>query len=315
MSNSSLIQVPPPLQPGDLLQVIAPSGCLRETTPSGRNEVEAFQRGVEIWRGRGYRVEVAPGCDRTWGYLAGTDAERREQLARAWYDPQVRGILCARGGYGVSRLLEDWSWPNIEIPKWTIGFSDITALLWSLHARGIASVHGPVLTSLPTEPEWSVEHLFDLVEGRPLKALHGEGWGGGSVRGTLLPGNLAVATGMLGTAVQHSFEGVILAFEDVGEAPYRLDRMLTQWRMVGAFEGVRGIALGRFSSCEVSRGIPSLTVSEVLRDRLGDLGIPVVSDLPFGHEGVNAALPVGVAVALDGDRGILSFESTADSTP
>jgi muramoyltetrapeptide carboxypeptidase len=100
---------------------------------------------------------------------------------------------------------------------------------------------------------------------------------------------------------------MILALEDVTEAPYRIDRMLTQWRMSGAFKGVRGIALGRFSRCEPPKDIPSWTVDEVLRDRLSDLGIPIVSDLPFGHEGANAALPVGQVVELDAEQGTLSW--------
>jgi muramoyltetrapeptide carboxypeptidase len=101
--------------------------------------------------------------------------------------------------------------------------------------------------------------------------------------------------------------GVILAFEDVTEAPYRIDRMLTQWRMSGALSKVRGIALGSFSRCEPPPNVPSFTVEEVLRDRLGDLGIPIVSNLPFGHEAPNAALPVGVLTTLDADQGILSL--------
>jgi muramoyltetrapeptide carboxypeptidase len=99
--------------------------------------------------------------------------------------------------------------------------------------------------------------------------------------------------------------GAILAFEDVTEAPYRLDRLLTHWRMMGQLAKVGGIALGRFSRCEPSPGGPSFSVAEVLRDRLGDLGIPVVSDLPFGHDGDNAALPVGAIAHLDGDTGSL----------
>jgi muramoyltetrapeptide carboxypeptidase len=101
--------------------------------------------------------------------------------------------------------------------------------------------------------------------------------------------------------------GVILAFEDVTEAPYRIDRMLTQWRMSGALSKVRGIALGSFSRCEAPPNVPSFSVEEVLGDRLGDLGIPVVSDLPFGHDGPNAALPVGVKVTLDAEQGILDI--------
>ncbi|MEH1935955.1 MAG: LD-carboxypeptidase [Nostoc sp.] len=290
----------PPLKPGDLLRIIAPSGALRE--------FEALGRSVEIWRSRGYRVEISPQIDDKWGYLAGTDETRRQQLAAAWQDPDCRGILCARGGFGSTRILEDWNWQqNSALPKWLIGFSDITALLWNLYTAGISGVHAPVLMTLMDEPDWSVERLFDWVEGRPLAPLKGCGWGGGVVNGTLLPGNLTVATHLLGTPILPHLDGVILALEDVTEAPYRIDRMLTQWRLSGALSKVCGIALGGFTRCEAPPTVPSFSVEEVLRDRLGDLGIPVVSNLPFGHDSPNAALPVGVEATLDGDAGILAI--------
>ncbi|UBF24133.1 LD-carboxypeptidase [Kovacikia minuta CCNUW1] len=289
---------PPPLQPGDLLQVIAPSGTLRE--------LEAFQQGVEIWRSRGYQIELAPGFDDRWGYLAGTDPDRRQQLMTALKDPACRGILCARGGYGGARLLEEWSWLPTK-PRWLIGFSDITSLLLSLSQQGISGVHGPLLTTLAAEPDWSIQRLFDWVEGRPLAPLKGEGWGGGQTSGILLPVNLTVATHLLGTPIQPNFSNVVLALEDVSEAPYRIDRMLTQWRLCGFLKQIKGIALGRFSQCNPPANVPSFTVEEVLRDRLSDLNIPIISHLPFGHDGPNAALPVGVRVEIDGDRGILSF--------
>lgn len=296
--------IPSPLKPGDLLQVIAPSGALRE--------FEVFQQGLEIWRSRGYQIQINPQIDAQWGYLAGKDESRCHQLAEAWKDPKCRGILCARGGYGSTRILENWTWTlsesfPIDNPKWLIGFSDITALLWSLHNQGISSVHAPLLITLAAEPDWSQQRLFDWVEGRPLAPLKGCGWGGGIARGILLPANLTVATHLLGTPLQPDLNGVILAFEDVTEAPYRVDRMLTQWRMSGAFNKVRGIALGSFSRCEAPPNIPSFSIDEVLRDRLGNLGIPIVSDLPFGHDGCNAALPVGVEVTLDGVQGILEI--------
>ncbi len=393
------INQPSPLQPGDLLRVIAPSGTLRE--------VDAFHQGVEIWRRRGYRVELPANWDASNGYLAGTDNQRRQQLASAWYDPDCRGIICIRGGYGSARLLEDWTWtspvispqvvgagltdnatpetdnltkpalledtagelekpnppapfpareggaskplpvagrglgrgqtpqlmtssileeqgrsgaqvnqidqrslePKSPIPKWLIGFSDITCLLWSLAGVGIGSVHGPVLTTLASEPEWSLNRLFDCVEGRPLSPLTGKGWGGGKVKGWLLPGNLTVATHVLGTPILPPLDGAILALEDVTEAPYRIDRLLTQWRMSGMLQKVKGIALGRFSRCYPPQNIPSWTVEEVLRDRLIDLDIPIVSELPFGHDGVNAALPVGREVELDGAQGTLCWKN------
>lgn len=306
IQHTNNLLIPQPLQPGDLLRVIAPSGALRE--------FEALQRGVEIWRSRGYRVEVIPEIEDRWGYLAGNDQNRRNHLAAAWQDPECHGILCARGGFGTTRILEEWTWmlqnqetSNAPDPKWLIGFSDITALLWSLYKAGICGIHAPVMTTLAEEPTWSIQRLFDLVEGKSLQPLKGKGWGGGIVSGKLLPANLTVATHLLGTPMQPELDGVILAIEDVQEAPYRIDRMLTQWRMSGALSKIAGVATGSFTRCEAPKNVPSFSVSEVLRDRLGDLGIPVVSDLPFGHQAPNAALPVGVMATLDASEGVLSF--------
>ncbi|HIK44729.1 MAG TPA: LD-carboxypeptidase, partial [Leptolyngbyaceae cyanobacterium M65_K2018_010] len=239
--------------------------------------------------------------------LAGPDPDRRRQLATAMADPACRGILCARGGYGGSRLLEAWAWPEAMTPKWLIGFSDITSLLWSLARRGIAGVHGPLLTTLASEPPWCQQRLQALVMGQPLPPLQGQGWGGGRATGRLLPANLTVATHLLGTAHEPDLTGVILALEDVTEAPYRIDRLLTHWRMMGKLAQVKAIALGRFSRCAPPPEGPSFTVEAVLRDRLGDLGIPIVADLPFGHDGPNAALPVGVIAHLDGEAGTLTI--------
>lgn len=289
--------MPAPLKPGDLLKVIAPSGALRE--------FEAFEKGIEIWRSRGYKIEVSNSISNRAGYLAGKDSDRINQLSEAWNDLECKGVLCARGGYGSARILENWQWGDRH--KWLIGFSDITCLLWSLYGHGKSGIHGAVLTTLAAEPDWSIERLFDLIEGRPVAPLQGTGWGGGIATGILLPANLTVATHLLGTPIQPNLDGVILALEDVTEAPYRIDRLLTQWRLSGVFTKIRGIALGRFSRCEAPANIPSMTIEEVLRDRLCDLNIPIVSNLPFGHDGCNAALPIGAIAQLDAEQGLLSL--------
>jgi muramoyltetrapeptide carboxypeptidase len=292
------------LKPGDLVQVISPSGCLRE--------LDAFHKGVEIWRSHGYQVELTPDYDKQWGYLAGTDESRFSQLVAAINNENCRGILCSRGGYGATRILENWQTLNnfsLSTPKWLIGFSDLTALLWTFKKMGFLCVHGPLLNTLSAEPEWSIQRLFDLVEGRPLEPLTGNGWGGGQAKGYLMPVNLTVAGHLLGTKYQPDLGGTILALEDVNEAPYRIDRMLTQWRMAGLLDQVKGIALGRFSQCSPgAMNHTEFTVEEVLRDRLADLNIPIVSEFPFGHDSPNAALPVGIEADLDGDEGILEIK-------
>lgn len=309
MSSLFACDVPPCLVPGDLLWAIAPSGPLRET--------KAFEAGLAIWHDRGYQVQLMEGYDERWGYLAGDDDKRRSQLITALNDDDCRGILCVRGGYGGTRLLENWQWPA-NSKKWLIGFSDITSLLWGLNRHGVSGLHGPVLTTLAAEPDWSVVRLFKWIEQHQIESLFGLGWSqisancSGTARGRLLPGNLCVATHLLGTAAEPDLTGVILAFEDVGEAPYRLDRMLTQWRSMGKLSQVKGIALGRFSGWpaagEQVEVETTLSVAEVMRDRLGDLNIPIVSDLPFGHDGANAVLPVGLPVMLNADTGELSWD-------
>ncbi len=290
---------PPFLQPGDTIIGISPSGAIKD--------IAAVENAIEIMRSQGYNVELNEHWNAQYGYLAGNDEQRREALLQALTNPNYKAIIAVRGGYGAARLLEEKDWETIfrNYPKWLIGFSDITSLLWKLARVKVSTIHGPVLTTLAKEPDWSLQRFFSYLQGEPLSPLQGQGWGNGQAEGWLLPANLTVATHILGTPLQPLLNDVILALEDVGEASYSIDRMLTQWRLMGAFCGVRGIILGRFSGSHESRN--SWTTEEVLRDRLGDLNIPIVSELPFGHDGVNAILPVGMTVRLDSDQGSLEF--------
>jgi muramoyltetrapeptide carboxypeptidase len=299
------LAIPPYLVPGQKVRVVATSGEVREW--------ERLQKGVQIWRDRGYEVYLPDDLGESWGYLAGSDRHRRNQFQEAWNDPDCVAILCARGGYGSARLLEGFDWQALNPqPKWSIGFSDITALLWGLAThKQIMGLHGPVLTTLATEPDWSIQQLFDLLEGKLTRVtLTGSGLGEvkSAVEGILLPGNLNVATHMIGTPLCPDLDGVILAFEDVAEPPYKVDRMLTQWRWSGNLHKVKGIALGRFSQSEPPKDRPSLSMSEVWCDRLADLEIALVAELSFGHDGANAPLPIGAIAQLDPEAGTLTYD-------
>jgi muramoyltetrapeptide carboxypeptidase len=192
-------------------------------------------------------------------------------------------------------------------PHWLLGFSDVTSLLWARQAAGIpGGIHGPMVTSLAAEPPWSQQRLRDLLFGQPLPPLQGISWTPGVAEGPLLVGNLTVATHLLGTPHLPDLEGAVLVLEDIGEAPYRLDRMLTHWRLSGALQQLAGLAFGRFSDCdggESDAGVgdddSAVTVEQVLRERSADLGIPVLGELAVGHGPGNGALPMGRRVRLD----------------
>jgi len=294
------LKLPPIISPSQKVRIIAPSGALREW--------ERFENGLKIWRDRGYVITIPEDLSQPWGYLAGSDEQRCQQFITAWNDPDCVAIACARGGYGSMRLLEKLDWQLLsDRPKWLIGFSDITALLWGLAKhKGISGLHAPVITTLGNEPERSQRQLFDWLEGKVNQIeLSGLGWSNGKSSGILLPANLTLATNMIGTALCLDLENVILAIEDVSEAPYRVDRMLTHWRWSGLLSKLKGVAIGRFSQAEVST--PSFTMEEVWRDRLADLQIPIVTGLPFGHDGENAPLPVGCVAEIDADNGTLTY--------
>lgn len=305
--------LPPPLRPGDRVDLVAASSALEND--------ERLKAGIRILRSWGLEVaEHGPLLGRRWGYLAGRDPERAADLAQWDRDGQPAPLLaCVRGGWGAARLLPEpsrtappWLDP-FPSPQWLLGFSDVTSLLWARWARGWSGgVHGPLLTTLASEPAWSQERLRDLLFGKGVAPLEGSGWVGGVGEGPLLVANLTVATHLLGTPHLPDLRGAIVIFEDVGEAPYRLERLLTHWRLCGALQQLAGVGFGSFSGCvdsDRADGAPETRFSaeEVLQERTADLGIPVVAQLPVGHAPGNAALPVGVRARLEGSTGRLDL--------
>jgi len=289
---------PAPLRRGDRVQLAAASSALQP------DALERLQGGIAVLEGWGLQVDPHPEPLRQWGHLAGTDQQRLADL-----QSPAPLVACLRGGWGSARLLEQQELlPRSNPSQWLLGFSDVTSLLWSRQAAGIpGGIHGPMLTSLAGEPAWSQERLRQLLFGEPLAALTGTSWQGGVAEGPLLVGNLTVATHLLGTPHLPDLRGAVLVLEDVGEAPYRLDRMLTHWRLCGALQQLAGIGFGRFSGCDDDEEpiAPDQGWRTVLQERTADLGIPVIADLPVGHEPGNAALAIGQRVRLDASRGEL----------
>jgi muramoyltetrapeptide carboxypeptidase len=167
--------------------------------------------------------------------------------------------------------------------------------------NGGVNIHGPVLHSLASTDEGDRRSLFDLLSGRPLAALHGEVWVSGHASGPLVGGNLSMIAATCGTPWQLDARGALLFLEDVGEAPYRIDRMLQQLRDAGVFEGVAGLLLGTWDGCAAPSGA-GWTLEDVLREAVDDLGVPVLAGLPFGHGARNHPLPIGAIATLDGAR-------------
>jgi len=300
---------PRALQPGDPVQLAAASSSLKPEA------LERLQAGITVMEQWGLQVQPHPQPLRSWGYLAGNDSERNDDLKAT-----APLVACLRGGWGAARLLETpaapWSAASGGT-HWLLGFSDVTSLLWARWAAGVpGGIHGPMLTTLAAEPAWSQERLRQLLFGEETTPLSGEVWGGGVAEGPLLVGNLTVATHLLGTALLPSLAGAILVLEDVGEAPYRIERMLTHWRLCGALQQLGGIGFGSFSGCnddddpeaaaEQAAG-RRFSLEQVLHERTADLGIPVVAGLPVGHEPGNAALPLGRQARLDGNAGRLEL--------
>jgi muramoyltetrapeptide carboxypeptidase len=301
------------LHPGDSVAVIAPAG------PFDR---KSFEAGVAVVAER-YRVQYDPGIFEQDRYLAGDDHRRLEELKHALADPSIRGIFCARGGYGTMRLLQKLQ-RAVDPPGVTtapvakaarakplVGFSDITALHQWRQSQGIVSIHGPVLTQLGRLGRATSERLFSLLESHsPAQPLHGSAsFVGGLAEGPLLGGNLSVFTRLLGTPFMPALEGAVLLLEDVGERPYRLDRMWTHLELAGVFRKISGIALGSFTFCEERDA--AYRSQDVLRELAVATGLPCAIGFPIGHGDINEPVPLGVRVRLDATTAQLTFMDSA----
>ena len=321
---------PKALVPGDTVIIVAPAKYL------DKDRVALAKKRLEEM---GFKVRLPEGLFRKKGFLGGTDEERAAELMSAFSDPKVNAIFPGTGGYGTMRIIDKLDYDVIRRnPKILVGFSDITGLHIAINQRtGLVTFHSPnpewglgveknlspfaakwfwrailaknypggagvenqhgytILTHAIDEDDPKSAELFDEVP--RVYTLYG-----GKGRGRLIGGNLSVMHAMMGTPFEIQTDGKILFIEDVGEAPYRVDRMLQTLRMAGKFDHLAGVILGQFTARdEKETWDDDASVNDVLHDFFGNLRVPVVTHFPIGHVRYNATLPVGAMAELDAD--------------
>jgi muramoyltetrapeptide carboxypeptidase len=293
------------LSPGSTIAVVAPAGPVEHS-----RDVE---RGAAALERMGFKVRYEDRIFQSFRYLAGSDAERARELMRVLEDPGIHAVVAMRGGYGCSRLIGLLD-PKRLRPhcKIFMGFSDLTTLhLYFRKKFGWVTFHGPMAASavLSNDPESDeLQHFLRILtdpDYLPVFAFPSlKTMMPGAATGELAGGCLSILTASLGTEFELTTEGKILFLEDLGEPPYRVDRMLTQLRLAGKFDRVAGIVLGDFSDSESQT--PPCTLEETLEEVLGDLKVPAIARFPAGHGSENWVLPLGVKVRLDASNRTLA---------
>jgi muramoyltetrapeptide carboxypeptidase len=310
---------PKALKRGDAIGVVAPAG------PVNR---ERMERALSRMQERGFRINTYGDIYRSRGYLAGEDATRAAELMAAFADPETAGVWCARGGYGVARILDLLDFEVIRHnPKVFIGFSDITLLHIAIQQRtGLITFHGPNLQDgfgksddMPAANEaalWRAMLARDEQKANTSNSDRGYAYDfssvdnkielrpivGGVATGRLIGGNLAVICGVTGTPFEIETAGRVLFLEDISERAYRIDRYLSQLRLAGKLSPVAGVLLGDFSYEAGEKSDEQSDILALFKEYLGELGVPVLAGFPAGHDRFNLALPMGALVKVDANQ-------------
>ena len=303
--------------PGATIGVVTPG-----SPPETRAEV---RRGVEWWEARGYRVKLMPGALAEEGWHAGSPEVRARDLQDAFADPEIDAIQTMRGGYGSAQLIPLLDFGAIrESPKAFVGLSDITALHTALVTRaGLATFYGPSLTMVgsPSPPPFTVDRLLQVLAGdttgpvpEDRERLTVISIAGGRASGRLVGGCLVDFIYTFGTPWEPDLDGAIFFFEECNAAPIQIDRALLYLEHSGRLKGLRGVIVGELAGCEWyehTSAPRSKTLEDVLDDRLGGLGVPVLYGLPLGHGATLATLPLGVQATVDADALTLTIDEPA----
>ncbi len=285
---------PTKLKKGDKIALIAPSRMIVE------KQLDAAK---EIFKSKGLEVILGSKLFNTYGYFAGSDEERLSDLQEMIDNPKIRAIFCARGGYGMSRILDQLNLNELKNnPKWIIGFSDITALHLQLNHLGIESIHG----LMPVQYEYmgveeSLESLWQLLfEEKISYEIHGNSSNKeGSVKAQIIGGNLSLLIDSLGTKTEIDSNGKILFIEEIDEYLYKVDRMINHLKRAGKLNKIKGLIIGNFTELKDTRILFGQNLKEIILSHCQSLDVPICFNFPVGHESLNLAIPCGREVSLN----------------
>lgn len=295
---------PPNLNSGDKAVIISPSGNI---------DLQYINGACQVLQNWGLVVEIATHAEGQYGRFGGTVDQRIADLQQAMDDPDVRLIFCSRGGYGIVHLLDKLNFEGIKkYPKWIVGYSDITALHLALLQDGIVSLHAPMARHL-TEDSLDIASSYlkdSLFINMPEYSLDSHSLNReGLVRGKLFGGNLAVLSGLIGTPYMAVPENGILFIEDIGEAPYKIDRMMWQLKLSGILSRISALIIGQFTDCSEDPLMGS-TIYESISDIVKDYNYPLVFNFPVGHVKENYSLLHGAAVELEVSENNVKMKSS-----
>ena len=305
---------PKRLKNGDTVGIVSPAAPVY-----GKEKIEIMQESMEAL---GFNVEISNHVTAQWGYFAGEDKLRADEVNKMFADPNIDGIVCARGGWGCSRILPYLDYEMIaQNPKVIIGYSDVTSLLLALYAKtGLVTFHGPVGTS-----EWkdfSVNYFKSiLMEGGKVEMTNPQKVEDtltqiddrvttirkGTAQGPLLGGNLTVLTTIIGSDFLPEWDDAILFLEDVNEGIYRVDRMLTQMKLAGILDQLNGFVFGKCTECGPGSGYGSFTMDQVFDHHIEPLNIPAWSGAMIGHISEKFTVPIGIQARIDAAKGTIKM--------
>ena len=288
---------PPALNPGDLIYITAPAKLM---------DTQAVTYAKKHLEENGFKVLISKNCLGKHHYFSGTDEERLLDFQFGIDHPDVRAILCARGGYGSIRLVDRINWANmLREPKWLIGFSDITVFHHRLNKLGVQSIHGSMPINFEKNTEAALTTLVNTLKGSWPQFLLPSNQSNkvGIATGNLIGGNLSIVYSMLGTDDQYDFEDSILFLEDLGEHYYQVERMFFALKKSGAFQKIKGLIIGGISELEDTDPPLGRTIEEIVLDQLMFTRIPVLFNFPGGHIEDNRAMVFGKKIQLTVSEG------------